>query len=67
MRFWSKETVTDKPIFEKIFEENIIEQRKENTIFLENYQKKLKRSQENQTINISILAPLYYSCTVMDE
>ena len=58
---------TEKPIFEKIFEENIIEQKKVNTIFLENYQRKLKRNQENQTIEISSLDPLYYTGAVMDK
>ena len=32
--YLSEETETDRPIFEKIFEENIIEQRKVNTIIL---------------------------------
>ena len=63
--YLSEETETEKPIFEKIFEENIIEQKKVNTIFLENYQRKLKRNQENQTIEISSLDPLYYSGTVI--
>ena len=65
--YLSEETETEKPIFEKIFEENIIEQKKVNTIFLENYQRKLKRNQEYQTIEISSSDPLYYSSIVMDK
>ena len=65
--YLSEETETDRPIFEKIFEENIIEQRKVNIIILENYQRKLKRNQESQTIEIYSLDLLYYSGTEMDK
>ena len=65
--YLSKEKETEKPIFEKIFEENIIEQKKVNKIFQHNYQRKLKRNKEMQTIAISRLDPLYNFGAVMDK
>ena len=56
----------EKPIFEKIFEENIIEQKKVNKLFIQRLKRRLERK---QTIEISSSDPLYnYNfCTVMDD
>ena len=58
--FWHEQSVleTNKPIFEKIFENNIVEQKRVNTLFLLRYQRRMDRS---QTTVISSLDPLYYS------
>ena len=63
--YLSINTEKDKPIFEKIFEENIIEQKKVNQLFSQRLKRRLKR---NQTTAISSSDPLYNSdpCTVMD-
>ena len=61
----SEDIETDKPIFEKIFENNIIEQKKVNKLFLQRYQRRMKRK---QTIEISSWDPLHCfdSGAVMD-
>ena len=63
--YLSKDIETNKPIFEKIFENNIVEQKRVNTLFLLRYQRRMER---NQTTVISSLDPLYYSdsSAVMD-
>ena len=64
--YLSEDIENDKPIFEKIFENSIIEQKKVNKLFLNRYQRRMKR---NQTIEIPSLDPLYCfdSSTVMDN
>ena len=63
--YLSSDIEKDKPIFEKIFEENITEQMKVNKLFSQRLNRRLNRK---QTIAIFSLDPLYNSdsCTVMD-
>ena len=48
--YFSENNQTDKPIFEQIFEENLIQQKKINEIFEQNYQRRMERIHENKPL-----------------
>ena len=41
---------SDKPIFEQIYEENLVQQKEINEIFQQNYQQRMKLIQENKPL-----------------
>ena len=48
--FFNENNKSDKPIFEQIYEENLVQQKEINEIFQQNYQRRMKLIQENKPL-----------------